>query len=97
MPFSENVFSMMTEPEKMLMNQPMIEVMIGSSAFCAAPGMFPAPNVSSTTPRSFSVISDAKCANWMPGKTLTTPIGSSLSGWKRNSPSGTGRSALRLY
>ena len=32
MPFSENVFSMMTDPEKILMNQPMIEVMIGSSA-----------------------------------------------------------------
>ena len=36
MPLSANIFSMIREPEKMLMNQPIRTVMTGSSAFFSA-------------------------------------------------------------
>ena len=41
-------------------------------------GIFPDPKVSSTTPLSVPVNMDLKCSNLMPGKTLSTPIGTSL-------------------
>ena len=55
--------------------------------------MLPAPNVSMTTPRSFSVMMDSKSENWMPGKTLMTPMGTFSSVCRQNGPSGAGSRA----